>query len=199
VRLVQATIPHVRRALYKASASYWRMRTLGHIRGSSFRIKRPEHVKVKGWLIVGRGTVIDSGARLVIEDGCSIGCDVYVGRDAVIVGFAPIDIGDRVLLGERVSLHTENHGEAEKRDEFDVGAISIGKDSWLAAGVVLTAGSSVGERCLIGANAVVKKAIPNDQFAAGVPARVIPRTPRVPCRQTTPTGDPKVSVQAHRL
>ena len=50
----------------------------------------------------------------------------------------------------------------------------IGDDSWIGENVCII-GASIGRHCVIGANAVVTKEIPDYCVAVGNPARVIKR------------------------
>lgn len=53
------------------------------------------------------------------------------------------------------------------------GPTRVGDNVWCGANVVVTSGVTVGERSVIGANAVVTRDIPPFSVAAGAPARVI--------------------------
>jgi acetyltransferase-like isoleucine patch superfamily enzyme len=53
------------------------------------------------------------------------------------------------------------------------GPTRVGDNVWCGANVVITAGVTVGERCVIGANAVVTRDLPPRSIAVGAPARVI--------------------------
>jgi acetyltransferase-like isoleucine patch superfamily enzyme len=55
------------------------------------------------------------------------------------------------------------------------GPTRVGDDTWCGANVVITSGVTVGERCVIGANAVVTRDLPPYSIAAGAPAKVIRR------------------------
>jgi acetyltransferase-like isoleucine patch superfamily enzyme len=55
--------------------------------------------------------------------------------------------------------------------------VVIGDDVWLGVRVVVTAGVTIGEGCIVGAGAVVTKDLPPNAIAAGVPARVIGERP----------------------
>src|SRR4051794_23733347 len=101
----------LRGPVFRLSALYWRVRTRGRIRGGSFVLRRPRGLAVSGGgsLTIGEGTYIDAGSSIVVTATCSIGRDAYLGRDLVLVAWADVTLGDRVLLGERVSIHTENH------------------------------------------------------------------------------------------
>lgn len=55
---------------------------------------------------------------------------------------------------------------------------TIGHDVWLGAGVVVLRGVTVGDGCIVAANAVVTRDLPPYTICGGLPARVI--KPRVP-------------------
>lgn len=55
---------------------------------------------------------------------------------------------------------------------------TIGNDVWLGANVVVLRGVTIGDGCIIAANAVVTKDIPPYSIAGGIPAKVI--RPRLP-------------------
>ena len=51
--------------------------------------------------------------------------------------------------------------------------VTIGDDCWFGANVTVCPGVTIGSGCVIGAGAVITKDVPDNTFAAGVPARVI--------------------------
>ncbi|WP_289818532.1 DapH/DapD/GlmU-related protein, partial [uncultured Duncaniella sp.] len=67
--------------------------------------------------------------------------------------------------------------------------VRIGEGSWLGVGVSVL-GANIGRHCVIGANAVVTKDIPDYCVAAGIPARIIKRYDfdSREWRKTTPDG-----------
>ena len=141
--------------------------------GAGTDIARTERLEVgpRGSLRIGARCIVEPGARIVVLGTLVIDDDVYVGRDAVIVAFEHVFIGARTLLGERVSIHDENHGPPHDRQTFGTAPVDIAADVWLAAGVVVTAGARVGARATVGANGVVTGALASDITAVGVPAR----------------------------
>ena len=67
-------------------------------------------------------------------------------------------------------------GSFSARTDHDYdNSITIGRGSWLAAGVTVTAGVKIGKANLVCANAVVTKSTPDYAIMAGVPARQIGR------------------------
>lgn len=53
--------------------------------------------------------------------------------------------------------------------------VVIGDGSWLGKNVVVIGNVSIGKNCVIAANSVVTKDVPDYSIAAGIPARVIKR------------------------
>jgi len=51
--------------------------------------------------------------------------------------------------------------------------IRIGRGTWIAAGVIVVAGVTVGQSCVLAAGAVVTKDVPCNTMVGGVPARII--------------------------
>jgi maltose O-acetyltransferase len=117
--------------------------------------------------------MIDQGARIVVKSQLILGPRVYIGKNVTLVAYAPLEIQEGTLVAENVSIHTEDHGPVGARDDFSTAAVTIGRDAWLGAGVVVTKGVTIGARTTIGANAVVTKDIPSDVTAVGVPARPV--------------------------
>lgn len=95
-----------------------------------------------------------------------------------------LTIGNRVLVGPRVMIHTANHRfeDAERgiREQgHEMQPVVIGDDCWLAMGVMVLPGVTIGEGSVIGAGAVVTADVPAWSVVAGNPARVLrSRRPR---------------------
>lgn len=118
-------------------------------------------------------------APAIIEYGfnTTIGEHVFINFGLTILDIAPVRIGARSMLGPNCQLFTAGHpvDDWEMRSGgWENGApISIGKDTWLGGNVTVVGGVSIGDRCVIGAGAVVTKDIPDDSIAVGNPARVV--------------------------
>jgi acetyltransferase-like isoleucine patch superfamily enzyme len=141
---------------------------------------------------------ITSGGTITIEDGVSIERDVlihaeggtvvigrqgFIGRGAQIVALESVTIGPDALIAAGVVIRDGDHRFDDptrpiREQGHEVRPIRIGADVWLAAHAVVTAGSTIGDGSVIGANAVVRGEIPPQSVAAGIPARVIRRRGR---------------------
>ncbi|KAI9218973.1 trimeric LpxA-like protein [Blastocladiella britannica] len=106
------------------------------------------------------------------------GKGVYMNFNTCILDCALVTIGDKVLFGPNCSIYSAEHPlsptarNGTKGPEF-ARPVSIGHNVWLGGNVVVTSGGSVGDGSMIGAGAVVTRAIPPMSVAVGSPARVV--------------------------
>lgn len=107
------------------------------------------------------------------------GNNVFIGLFSYING--DVTIGNNVLIGPHCSITAGHHqfevatASFSGRTPAADNPIVIGDGSWLASGVVVTAGVRIGRANLLCANAVVTKDTPDFAIMAGVPARQIGR------------------------
>jgi acetyltransferase-like isoleucine patch superfamily enzyme len=155
-----------------------------------------------GKLKVGKGTVIRGGTivaksdretgitignRCLVQDYISMhsrGDFISVGDGVLINSFCYIDghggvtIGNNCLIGPGVKM-VGNYEPSADRDALPHSwrmrkqGITIGENVWVGANTTIIDGAKIGRGCVIGANAVVNKDIPEYTVAAGVPAKVI--------------------------
>lgn len=124
----------------------------------------------------GRHVRVAPGAIVRVRDPNAIGKNIFIGLYSYING--PVTIGDDVLIGPHCSLTAGHHkfdpatGCFSARTDADYdNSITIGRGSWLATGVTVTAGVKLGCANLVCANAVVTHSTPDYAIMAGVPAR----------------------------
>ena len=112
--------------------------------------------------------------------GYSIGKDVYIGEDLIIVDEleprCPLYIGHRVAIAERVTLvisSRPNFSHFSEDMPTAYGPIIIKDDAWVGTGVIVLPNITIGEGAVVGAGSVVNKNVPSFTIVAGVPARPI--------------------------
>lgn len=138
-----------------------------------------------------RELIPDSGANPTIEPPffcdygghISLGDDVFLNFDCVILDVAPVRIGSHVLFGPGVHVYAATHpmDADERRAGLESGRpVTIGDDVWIGGGTIVCPGVRIGDRAVIGAGSVVTRDIPADVFAAGNPCRVIRRIEKSP-------------------
>ena len=118
--------------------------------------------------------VIHMGSMIAHRD-TSIGAGSVIGPYCII-GLA--DLGTNVVFGSGVSVLSGKyqHGRPGERaagesTEDTYERVSIGSDTWVGDSAIVLA--SVGERCTVGAGAVVFKDFPDESTVLGNPARKV--------------------------
>ena len=103
----------------------------------------------------------EHGGNIRLGSGCYSNKDCYLGDRA------RIDIGDRVLFGPRVRLHTQH--QATDRPE----PICIEDDCWLCAGVIVGPGVRIGRGSVIAAGCVITRDVAPHSLMRGNPAQLV--------------------------
>ncbi len=131
------------------------------------------------WMSIGRNVKISPTAFFKYPKHITIGDRSFINHQCCLWA-APegrITIGQDVLLGPGVCIIASNHGAAlgspiPEQAGMDA-PIHVGNGVWLGAHVVVTAGVTIEDGCVVGAGAVVTHNLPRNSICGGVPARVI--------------------------
>lgn len=82
-----------------------------------------------------------------------------------------------MLFGPEVLITAANYrfndGSPVTEQLMDEADVTIGRDAWLGARVIVLPGVTIGEGAVIAAGSVVRKDVPSFAIAAGVPAKVV--------------------------
>lgn len=128
------------------------------------------------------GYELHEGSRVLPPFRCDLGFNVRLGKNTILnynttfLDTAEISIGDNTWVGPDCSFVTACHPmDYEKRRTWEIlgKPIRVGEDCWICANVTIIPGVTIGDRCVIGAGAVVTKDVPDDSVVAGNPARNI--------------------------
>jgi acetyltransferase-like isoleucine patch superfamily enzyme len=152
-------------------------------------IGRNVDLAVYGELIIGDSVLLSDGCALEVGPSARLvlGDRTFIGRHSVIAAQESIEIGNDTLIAEHCSIRDQNHhlDPDRRREEIDAqgekrlaagvekAPVIIGTGAWIGAGARVLKGSRIGDRTVVGANAVVRGELPADVVAAGIPARVI--------------------------
>ena len=126
----------------------------------------------------GEGVIFHHNVLFSKGSNISIGDHSLINRYVMLDDRADLTIGSFVMVAAGVTIETHTH----PFDDFSLPiayggrnglAVTVGDNSVLGYNTVLMAGTSVGYRCIIGANSVVTKDIPDYTVAGGVPAKTI--------------------------
>ncbi|MGC9375621.1 MAG: acyltransferase [Bacteroidales bacterium] len=107
-----------------------------------------------------------------------IGNNVYLGHNTLIDLSRKVILKDRVIFASRCQIWThasyyegntiENHQYGEH-----YGDVIINEGALIYSNTVITHGNEIGKFAVIGANSLVNKSIPENEFWGGVPVRKI--------------------------
>jgi acetyltransferase-like isoleucine patch superfamily enzyme len=192
-RLVRSALNRARPYVMLARGTATRLLLPGLVTGGrGLCIGHGVALVIYGELIVGNGVMLSDGCAIEVGPygRLVLGDRTFVGRHSVIAAQDRIEIGADVLIAEHCTIRDQNHqlDANQRRDEIDAQAegrhsrsgvekapVIIGTSVWLGAGVRVLKGSRIGDRTVVGANAVVRDDLPADIVAGGIPARVIRR------------------------
>lgn len=94
---------------------------------------------------------------------------MFINQGCFFLDLGGITIGDRVLIGPRVTLSTTGHPvELDERYDFITYApILIEDDVWIGAAATITPGVTIGRGSVVGAGAVVARDVPPLSLVTG--------------------------------
>jgi acetyltransferase-like isoleucine patch superfamily enzyme len=120
-----------------------------------------------------------SGCRIRLHRmrGVKIGKKVHIGPMVTIDDVYPnfVFIEDGVSLAGQIYILTHNKPlEYHKHlSESFLGPVTIKKNAWIAIGVIILPGVTVGEGAIVASGSVVTRDVPPNTMVGGVPAKVL--------------------------
>lgn len=133
----------------------------------------------------GRNFQVALHAKIEHLQNIEVGNDVYIGHGSWISGIrGGILFEDEVMISPFVIIVSSDHTFKDGSARFGggrAGRIIIGRGTWIASGVVVTAGVTVGASCLLAAGAVITKDVVEGTIVGGVPAKPIGKIEELGC------------------
>jgi acetyltransferase-like isoleucine patch superfamily enzyme len=165
---------------------YWFWKTVIKNRGGKLKKGTRIYERVKIYstkqspVVINEDCVLQTGVILAASDAGKITLDrnVYLGEYTVLSSKCDIHVGENSIIATHSFIVDFNH-RFDNPDKpihelgFECDRVSIGKNTWIAAGCKILKGVTIGDGCVIGAGSVVTKDIPAYSIAVGVPAKVI--------------------------
>lgn len=155
--------------------------------GQRSRIMKPLNLRNARHIFIGSRVIINKYSWLLTlqlnekpAPRLTIGDDTVIGYFNHITCVNDVQIGGKVLTADRVHISDNIHSFEDPTvpiiDQLVVSRrpVIIGEGTWLGENVSVLS-CRIGRNCVIGANAVVTRDIPDFSVAVGVPARVIQR------------------------
>jgi acetyltransferase-like isoleucine patch superfamily enzyme len=172
------TARFVRRALvfvgHRLSTRVWRSALAelgaGSLIQTGVQIERPRRVRVGRRCLVTAGAVVSTeteAGELRLADG------VQINAGARLDHSGGLTLLEGALVSEGATLMTHSHGQDPHSAPIAL-PLTVGRDVWIGAhAIVLPGVESIGDGAVVGAGAVVTRAVAPDAVVAGNPARVI--------------------------
>jgi putative colanic acid biosynthesis acetyltransferase WcaF len=126
---------------------------------------------------IGKGAIIRPSATFTYPWKITVGKNSWIGDHVVLYSFAPITIGDDVVVSQRSYLCAGSHDYRSPAFDITSSPIIIGDKAWVAADVFVAPGVRIGMGTVVGARSSVFTDLPEMMVCAGSPAR--PRHPRM--------------------
>jgi acetyltransferase-like isoleucine patch superfamily enzyme len=172
---------------YERNSLPWnRARIHWEMMGRGAFVRWPIHGNVlealrEGRLTVGEGVLLEPGVWITAPGTArvSIGAGTFLNIGVMVAALHLVEIGAHCMFANGCFVTDADHRFDDPSTPVpwqgftSKGPTRIGANVWCGANVVVTGGVTIGERSVIGANAVVTTDIPAHSIAVGAPARVV--------------------------
>jgi acetyltransferase-like isoleucine patch superfamily enzyme len=151
---------------------------------SPLRIVNPQNITIGDRVVIERNATLYSVASYrdkSYNGKISIGNNVYINYGFNATSASEIVIEDDVLIAFNVSIFDFDHDYRDidkninQTDLVVKGRVVVGEKTWLGMNVAILGNVKIGKHCVIAANSVVTKDIPDYSVAAGNPLKIIKR------------------------
>lgn len=166
-----ARIPTLRWIFYSLCLSWpdWPKPHISYLRAAYWRTFMKQ---------LGEGSRISNEVKITRPANISIGRDTHITNKVNLDGRGGLTIGNDVLVGFESIIITSTHNYANpnvliRKQGFYTKPVVIGNDVWLGARVVVLPGVTIGDGAVVGSGAVVTKDVTSFSIVAGVPAKII--------------------------
>lgn len=122
----------------------------------------------------GEGASIYNSA--VVYGQVEVGAGTWIGPYVILDGSGGLKIGSTCSISSGVHIYTHDTVKwalSGGKEQYRHAAVAIGDCCYFGSQVVIAAGVSIGNQCVISANSFVKDDVPDRTVVGGVPARRI--------------------------
>ena len=124
-------------------------------------------------LLVSQSDEFSGAGKICIGENCLISLDtkLFAGRGEIHIG-DHVEIGMNCFISAQKRLQTRDLPAT--KDSVTTHVTKVGKRSMLSSGCFIVEGTTIGERCIVAAGAVVSGQYGDDLLFVGNPARPLP-------------------------
>ena len=148
-------------------------------------IFKPIEIEGKRFISIGKYIIIrkhssifalqndeDHEPEIVIDDFCSLGVSNHIAAVRKVVLGKYVLTANNVYISDNIHEYENINTPVMKQPIRFKSEVNIGDGTWIGENACIV-GATIGKNCVIGANTVVTKDIPDFSVAVGNPARVI--------------------------
>jgi maltose O-acetyltransferase len=124
---------------------------------------------------VGDGSVIRPPFHCDFGYNISIGADVFLNFNCVILDVVLVSIGAGTQIGPAVQIYAADHPRdpAVRRSGAEFGRpVTIGRNVWIGGGAIILPGVTIEDDAIVGAGSVVTRDVARGSTVLGNPARM---------------------------
>jgi putative colanic acid biosynthesis acetyltransferase WcaF len=132
---------------------------------------------------VGRGVVIRGNVNITFPWRVTLGDQVWLGEEVLILSLAPVVIEDSVCVSQRAFLCTGSHDYTKVAFDLIVKPITLRRGAWVAAQAFVAPGVEIGAGSVLSAGSVAVENVP--------PGVIVRGNPAVVAKHLTPIGQPR--------
>lgn len=112
---------------------------------------------------------IDNCEIVSVDGNVKIGQYTCLGLNDSIISRGSISIGRNCYIAPNVTIYDHNHNFGPNGIEagYSIKDVKVGDHVWLGVGVIILAGTEIGNDCVIGAGTVVHGKIPEKSLVTG--------------------------------
>ena len=142
------------------------------------KIQGKKNIHIHSNTTIGYKAWLEAGAQtghtpyIEVHQGATIGNFNHIYATKSIIIEKNVLTADRVYISDNLHSFENVKIPILKQPIKQISEVVIGEGSWLGEGVCVI-GAKIGKGCVIGANAVVTKDIPDYCIAVGIPAKII--------------------------
>lgn len=167
---------HVERSFYKA----WKLTAKEHGYTGFMPMSRFLYRRTMDYILqlISR-TLPYSGIKVKLHRlrGVKIGKNVHIGPmvtiDDVYPNFVIIEDGVSIAGQNFILTHNKPLKYHKHLSEAFLAPVTIKKNAWIAIGVIILPGVTVGEGAIVASGSVVTKDVPPNTLVGGVPAKIL--------------------------
>jgi putative colanic acid biosynthesis acetyltransferase WcaF len=126
---------------------------------------------------IGKYCLIEKGVKIWIPWNLKLHDYVAIGKNVEIYNYGQVEIKSMSVVSQYCYICTGTHDFSHSNMPLIWGNITIGTECWIAAGVWILPGVSIGNGTVIGARSLVTKDMPDWMVCAGHPCK--PIKPRI--------------------